>query len=1327
MEIGTVRIVDIDHEMRSAYLDYAMSVITARALPDVRDGLKPVQRRILYAMNELGITHASAYKKSARIVGEVLGKYHPHGDAPVYETMVRMAQDFSMRYVLVDGQGNFGSVDGDPPAAMRYTEARLAAVAEEILVDLDKNTVDFTDNFDGTLKEPSVLPARLPNLLLNGATGIAVGMATNIPPHNLREVADALIFILDQFQRAVDGGVPFEIAQTRVHGRPVDHDTILGLRKGLSADLKALLAQSYADKVAALEKAPKTREQKDEIEHDALIDVIDDIVDVPVERLMEFIVGPDFPTGGIIIGRKGIIDAYTTGHGRIVIRAKVFVEARGGDRSTIIITELPYQVNKATLVERIADLVRDKRIEGVSELRDESDRQGMRVVIELRRDVAVKQILNNLFKLTPMQSAFSVNLLALVDGEPRVLNIKRLLQHYIDYRNQVIIRRIQFDLDKARARAHILEGLKIALDNLDEVISTIRNSPDAEVARTRLMKRFKLSELQAQAILDMQLRRLAALERKKIEQELAETLKLIAQWEDLLAHPIKIYGLIKEDLVQLKEKFGDDRRTAIRDEEAEDFTAEDLIPDEDVMVAISSRSYIKRVPADAYRAQPRRSPARAVTAVVSKEQDPLTLLVSANTHDIIIFLSNLGKAYAMKGHEIPAGDRGTRGVPINNFLSTAPADERIVGMLATREQNGTSITMITRQGDMKRISVADMAGLRASGVNVMALAPQDEVVWAGPTQPGDEIIIVTAQGKSIRFEPETEARASGRGSGGVRAIKLDADDSVIAVDIVDKDGALLVLTSLGLGKRTDMGEYSPQGRGGGGVMTAAISPKTGPLVAARVMAAGDDVLIISALGSVVRKPFEEIIAQGRAGRSARLIELEKDDRPTAILRLRPEKKPAAEPPTTEPAPKRKKAAAKPEDATTPDDGQPVDEPKPRGKKVTPIAEAKKAEVAPPADGKAGPKPRNRKPALEAETLKATELTAPPIEAAPESGTKERPAAGVEAVAPGTRSARKLATGPTPESALEKPVAEAKKATPEKTSGSAVEAKLTPTTAAQGTVAPAPTTQAAPVPTTKATPAPTTKTAPAAEPAKAAPAPMAKTTPAPTAKAAPVAEPAKAAPAPTAKVAPAPLTKATPAPTTRATPAPAAKAGSVKEQNVTLSPSALKGLEKAGVHSEPPAPSPRPGAKRSTPEPVVRPEALARAAKAATGPASAPPKGETKSPATKAAPVEAVKPAPGTSKAQVKPSVATPPTASPAKGRQPRAEEPPATRPARPKRPGKDDIVIRTGGKITVVPRSEIIPGEQHKVDESQRAKKSKGKGVSQFSLPLWGDDLGKKK
>ncbi len=994
MEIGTVKVVDIDQEVRGAYLDYAMSVITARALPDVRDGLKPVQRRILYAMNELNLAHTSPYKKSARIVGEVLGKYHPHGDDPVYEAMVRMAQDFSMRYVLVDGQGNFGSVDGDPPAAMRYTEARLAAVAEEILLDIEKNTVDFADNFDGSLKEPSVLPARLPNLLINGAAGIAVGMATNIPPHNLAEVADAIIFMIDQFQRVVAAGIPFDIAQARVHNQPLDREALLALRKRLSPDFMARVAAHSQAKLASLEKAPKGKQQKDELDYEAMLDALDEMIDVPLERLMEFIAGPDFPTGGIIVGRKGITDAYSTGHGRLIIRAKAFTEDRVGDKSTIIVTELPYQVNKATLIEKIADLVRDKRIEGIAELRDESDRQGMRIVIELRRDVPARQILNNLFRLTAMQSTFSVNLLALVDGEPRVLTLKRLLQHHIDYRHHVITRRTQFELEKARARAHILQGLKIALDHLDEVISTIRNSPDADTARDRLMKRFKLTEVQAQAILDMQLRRLAALERKKVEQELADTLKLIAHLEDLLAQPVKMYGLIRNDLLDLKQKYGDQRRTRILEEEAEEFTAEDLIPDEDVAVILTARDYIKRVPADLYRAQARRPGSRAITAVVSKEQDPPAQVVIANTHDTIVFLTNVGKAYALKCHELPAGDRQVRGVPLSNFISTAMSDEHPAAIIATRDQNDASLTLVTRRAEIKRVALADMIGVRASGINVMALEQGDEVIWAGITRPKDEIIIVTAQGRAIRFDPEAEVRVSGRGSGGVRGLRLDAGDHVVGAGLIEQHADLMVISTRGLGKRTPLKDYPAQGRGGGGIVAATISEKNGPLAAARVIARGDDAVIISAHGQTVRRPYEEIPAQGRSAMGARLIELEKSDKPVAILRLSAEKKAsaaaeptpvqAALPDTTaaeKPAPRRKKAAERA--APTGAGAKP--------QQAAPKREAKQAEAAPIrlAAGKPTGKAAAPKPAPAAKAAARAEAPAPPAKPAAKPSAKRR--------------------------------------------------------------------------------------------------------------------------------------------------------------------------------------------------------------------------------------------------------------------------------------------------------------------------------------------------
>ena len=590
MEIGTIQQVDIDQQMRTAYLDYAMSVIVARALPDARDGLKPVHRRILYAMEDMGIRANTAYKKSARIVGEVLGKYHPHGDMAVYDAMARMAQDFSMRYMLVDGQGNFGSVDGDAPAAMRYTEARLTAMAEEMLQDIDKNTVDFGDNFDGTLQEPLVLPARLPNLLLNGSSGIAVGMATNIPPHNLRELCAATIYLIDRYEQ---------------------------------------------------------------------------IEDVTLDELLPLLPGPDFPTGGVILGREEIRQAYTTGHGRLLVRGLAHIEELRGGRYSIVITEIPFQVNKSALIERIAEMVREGRIDAISDLRDESDRRGMSIVIELKRGAQPKQVLNQLYKYTALQSTFGVNLLALVDGEPRHLSLKRALQLYIEHRQVVITRRSQFDLDKARARAHILDGLLIALNNLDAVIQTIRQSPDADQARVRLVERFKLTEIQAQAILDMQLRRLAALERQKIEEEHREILERIAFLEDLLANPRKILGLIRTDLDEISQKYGDDRRTRITAEEKEDLKDEDLVADEPILITITQRGYIKRVAASTYRAQGRGG--RGVTGQAVREEDEVLVLVPARTLQTLLFFSDRGKVYSEKAYQLPDAGRDRSGHPSGEY------------------------------------------------------------------------------------------------------------------------------------------------------------------------------------------------------------------------------------------------------------------------------------------------------------------------------------------------------------------------------------------------------------------------------------------------------------------------------------------------------------------------------------------------------------------------------------------------------------------------------------------------------------------------------------
>ena len=663
---GNIESVDIDAQMRSAYLDYAMSVIVARALPDARDGLKPVHRRILYAMHELGIRSNSAYKKSARIVGEVLGKYHPHGDSAVYESMARMAQDFSLRYLLVDGQGNFGSVDGDAPAAMRYTEARLQKMAEELLADLEKDTVDFGPNFDDSLEEPLVLPARLPNLLLNGASGIAVGMATNIPPQNLRELTGAINYLIDNYEK---------------------------------------------------------------------------VDDVTVDDLMKFVLGPDFPTGGMIVGTEGIHSAYGTGRGRIVMRGVAHIEETKAGRYHINITEIPYQVNKSTLIERIAELVRDDKIDQISDLRDESDQRGMSIIIELKRGAQPKKVLNQLYKYTALQSTFGVQMLSLVDGEPRTLPLKRMLQIFIEHRQVVIVRRTNFELAKARARQHILDGYLIALNNIEAVIKTIREAEDADVAKTNLMTRFKLSELQAQAILDMQLRRLAALERWKIEEEHKQVQATIEYLEDLLAHPKKILELIKSDMTELTEKYGDDRRTRIAADAKEDIHDEDLVADESVLISLTERGYIKRVAASAFRSQSRGG--RGVMGHTTKDEDEVVMLIPARTLNTMLFFSDKGKVYSEKVYQIPDSDRATKGIPLVNVLSLEP-NEKVTAAMAVGEFSSNSFCMLmTGRGKIKRVAMEEFASVRPSGLIAMSLEEGDKLGWARLTSGKDEIIIVT--------------------------------------------------------------------------------------------------------------------------------------------------------------------------------------------------------------------------------------------------------------------------------------------------------------------------------------------------------------------------------------------------------------------------------------------------------------------------------------------------------------------------------------------------------------------------------------------------------
>jgi DNA gyrase subunit A len=809
MDIGNVKQVDIDQQMRAAYLDYAMSVIVARALPDARDGLKPVHRRILYAMHDMGIGATTAYKKSARIVGEVLGKYHPHGDAAVYESMARMAQDFSMRYLLIDGQGNFGSVDGDAPAAMRYTEARLSHMAEEMLADIEQDTVDFVDNFDGTLKEPNVLPARLPNLLLNGSSGIAVGMATNIPPHNLGELAAAISYLIDHYERM--------------------------------------------DEISA-------------------------------DELLKFIPGPDFPTGGVIVGSEGILQAYSTGRGRIVLRGLAHIEDMNGGRQRIVITEIPYLLNKSSLLERIAELAREGKLADVSDLRDESDRRGMSIIIELRRGAQPSKVLNQLYKYTALQSTFGVQMLALVDGEPRMLSLKRMLQIYIEHRRDVIIRRSRFELEKALARAHILEGLLIALANLDEVIQTIRQSPDAEAARERLMTRFKLSELQAQAILDLQLRRLAALERQKIEDEQRQTLERIAYLEDLLASQHKVLELIKTDLTELVKKYADPRRTRIAHEAKEEFREEDLVVDEAVLISLTQRGYVKRVAAKSYKLQSRGG--RGVTGHSTKGEDEVLYLFPARTLDTILFFSDKGKVYSEKAYQIPDADRAAKGIPIVNVLSMG-AGESITAAVAVPDFVAAEYcTMATRNGKVKRVELAEFSSVRPSGLIAITLEEGDELDWARLTNGEDEIILVTEQGQALRFS-EAAVRSMGRVASGVIGIGLAHGDHVASMEVVEEAGELLVVTTTGYGKCTPLSEYPPKGRATGGVRT--IDPKSlmsiGIIAAARVVQSMDELTIISAGGVVLRTRVKDVKHGGRIAKCDLLISPEGEDYVASLARI----------------------------------------------------------------------------------------------------------------------------------------------------------------------------------------------------------------------------------------------------------------------------------------------------------------------------------------------------------------------------------------------------------------------------------------------------------
>ncbi len=818
--IGNVRPIKIEEEMRSSYLDYAMSVIVARALPDIRDGLKPVQRRILYAMNEMGYTANARYRKCAGIVGEVLKNYHPHGDSPVYEALVRLAQPFSLRYPLVDGQGNFGSVDGDPPAAYRYTEARLTRVAGELLADIDKNTVDFFPNFDEEMTEPTPLPARLPNLLLNGAAGIAVGMATNIPPHNLNELCNAIILLIDNPEASM-------------------------------------------------------------------------------EDLATIVKGPDFPTGGLAFRyervrvpskdgqgptyeqRDAIRTAYADGKGRVVCRARVSIEeASKGNRNYIIVNELPYQTNKASLVEKIADLVRAKRIDGIADLRDESDRHGMRIVIELKREAHPKSVLSALYKHTAMQSTFAVNMLALVDRQPRTVSLKKILDSYINHRRDVIRRRTEFDLEKAQDRAHVLEGLLKAIEMLDEVIKTIRAADSADDAKTKLMAApFTLTDRQAQAVLDMQLRRLAKLERSKIEDEHKELIEQISYLVDLLANPRKIDFLIRDDATDLKEKYGDDRRTLIMDQEPEDFTEEDLVAHQEVVVSISSRGYIKRVPLSTYRAQHRGGV--GIIGMKTRDNDAVRHLIVADTHDKLIFFTDRGRCFQVKTWEITDESRQARGESIMQLLTLNQTDRVTALVRVPPDHEQDYMLMATKLGEIKKTPLKLFANVRRDGLNAMDLEAADELVSAHLATDDDEAITVTARGQSLKFRVGL-LRSASRLSGGVRGIRLGQGDSVVGMDVVYPGLAVLVVSQFGFGKRTPVEDYPLQGRGGSGVRTFKTIPKTGELIAARMVDAEHELMLISQDGTVLRTPVAHISLQGRSTQGVTLMDVHDDDRVAAV-------------------------------------------------------------------------------------------------------------------------------------------------------------------------------------------------------------------------------------------------------------------------------------------------------------------------------------------------------------------------------------------------------------------------------------------------------------
>lgn len=802
---GNVMQINIEDEMKKSFIDYAMSVIVQRALPDVRDGLKPVHRRILYAMHDLGFTPDKPHRKSATTVGEVLGKYHPHGDAAVYDTMVRMAQDFSHRYMLIDGHGNFGSVDGDSPAAMRYTEARMAKISMEMMRDINKETVDFIPNYDESLKEPSVLPSRFPNLLVNGSNGIAVGMATSIPPHNLNEVIDGVIAAIDD-------------------------------------------------------------------------------PDIELDELMKHIKAPDFPTGGLIMGREGVKKAYATGRGRVIVRAKAEIEAMSSNRQRIVVYEIPYQVNKANLIEKIADLVKDKRIEGISDLRDESDREGMRIVIELKRDANANVVLNLLYKHTQLQDTFSIIMLALDRGQPRVMDLKTMINHYIAHQKEIIIRRTQYDLRKAEERAHILEGLRIALDNIDEIINILRSSKTVPEAKERMMERFGLSDAQATAIAEMRLKSLTGLERGKIEEEYLSLIKDIEYYNSILASELMVSNIVKSELLEIKKVYGDKRRSKIT-QSAEEFNEEDLIDEQEVAVTLTHYGYIKRLPADTYKSQ--RRGGRGITALQTREDDFVEHLFITSTHNYLLFFTNKGRMYRLKTYEIPEAGRQAKGTALVNLLHL-DGDEKVSAVIPIKgfEDEGYLIFM-TKKGTIKKTELKQYASQRVTGLNAITLRDEDELISVKLTRGTSELMAITRHGLSIRF-PESDVRDMGRSAMGVKGVNLNPDDSVIALDIVEENAELLVISEKGFGKRTPLTEYRVQSRGGKGIKTSNITEKTGYLVGAKVVKDDCEVMLISAEGIIIRMAIDGISVMGRSTQGVTLMKLAENDSVVALAKIVPD-------------------------------------------------------------------------------------------------------------------------------------------------------------------------------------------------------------------------------------------------------------------------------------------------------------------------------------------------------------------------------------------------------------------------------------------------------